>query len=183
MRAAVVTAFDQPPRYAEFPDPVATSDDEVVVDVLAVGLHPRVRSGAGGSHYTSSGRLPLVPGVDAVARTPAGALVYFVAADDAAGTMAERAVADRRRMVTLPADADPVVVGAAMNPAMSSWIALRRRIDFSPGAGVLVLGATGNAGQMAVQIAKHLGAASVVGAGRDAVRLDSLGALGADTTI
>ena len=183
MRAAVVTSFDQPPRYAELPDPVASGDDEIVVDVLAVGLHPRVRSGASGSHYTSSGRLPMVPGIDAVARTPDGHLVYFVADVDAVGTMAERAAADRRRMVALPPGADPVEIAAAMNPAMLSWVALRRRVDFSPGARVLVLGATGNAGQLAMQIAKHLGAASVVGAGRDADRLDSLAALGVDEMV
>jgi NADPH:quinone reductase-like Zn-dependent oxidoreductase len=183
MRAAVVTSFDSPPRYTDFPDPVVASDDEMVVDVLAVGLHPRVRSAASGSHYTSSGRLPLVPGVDAVARTTSGDLVYFVAADDAVGTMAERAVVDRRRSVVLPEGGDPVRVAAAMNPAMSSWVALRRRIDSRPGASVLVLGATGNAGQMAVQIAKHLGARRVVGAGRDRGRLGALAALGADTTV
>jgi NADPH:quinone reductase-like Zn-dependent oxidoreductase len=44
--------------------------DEVVVEVLAAALHPRVRSQANGSHYTSTGRLPLVPGIDAVVRDP-----------------------------------------------------------------------------------------------------------------
>ena len=66
---------------------------------------------------------------------------------------------------------------------MSSWIALRRRIAFQPGQSVLVLGATGNAGQMAVEIAKHLGAGHVIGAGRDARRLAALTALGADVTV
>ena len=61
-------------------------------------------------------------------------------------------------------------VAAAMNPAMSSWVALRRRISFEAGQSVLVLGATGNAGRMAVQVAKHLGASQVIGAGRDAGR-------------
>ena len=50
MKAAVVTAFDTPPQYLDFPDPVAHGKDEVVVDVLAAGLHPRVRSQANGSH-------------------------------------------------------------------------------------------------------------------------------------
>ena len=183
MHAAVVRSFDRPPSYEFVPDPVATTDDEMVVEILAAGLHPRVRSGANGTHYSSSGRLPLVPGVDAVGRTPAGELVYFVASDDVAGTMAERALVDRRRSVVLAADADPVAVAGGMNPAMSSWVALRRRVDFRPGQSVLVLGATGNAGQMAVQIAKHLGADRVVGAGRDAERLGTLVGLGADTAV
>lgn len=78
MHAAVVTAFDAPPSYQSFPVPVPTSPDEVLVDVVAAGLHPRVRSQANGSHYTSSGALPLVPGVDGVGRAPDGSLRYFV---------------------------------------------------------------------------------------------------------
>lgn len=70
-----------------------------------------------------------------------------------------------------------------MNPAMSSWIALRKRIAFEPGQSVLVLGATGNAGQMAVQIAKHLGARHVIAAGRNRDRLAELESIGADRTV
>ncbi|MBD0735218.1 zinc-binding alcohol dehydrogenase family protein [Streptomyces sp. CBMA29] len=182
MHAAVVRSFDQPPRYGEFETPEA-DEGHVLVDVLAAGLHPRVRSGANGTHYTSDGRLPLIPGVDGVGRLPDGTSVYFVADDDVPGTMAEQALVDPRRAVPLPADADPVVVAAAMNPAMSSWVALRRRISFRAGQSVLVLGATGNAGQMAVQIARHLGAGRVVAAGRDADRLALLGGLGATDVV
>jgi NADPH:quinone reductase-like Zn-dependent oxidoreductase len=182
MKAAVVTSFDHPPRYEEYADPVATGDEEVV-DVLAVGLHPRVRSGANGTHYTSEGTLPMVPGFDAVARRADGRLVYFVSDDGAAGTMAERAVVDPRRAVELPDDADPVAIAAAMNPGMSSWVGLRRRAELAPGESVLVLGATGNAGRMAVQIAKLLGAGEVVAAGRNAEILATLPGLGADRVV
>lgn len=183
MRAAVVHSFDAPPRYETIGTPEPRAEHEVLVDVLAAGLHPRVRSGADGTHYTSDGVLPMVPGIDAVGRTPQGELLYFVAPDDALGTMAEQAVVDRRRAVTLPADTDPVAVAAAMNPGMSSWVALRRRVTLRSGAHVLVLGATGSAGRLAVQIAKHLGAAHVVAAGRDPERLDLLPGLGADETV
>jgi NADPH:quinone reductase-like Zn-dependent oxidoreductase len=142
-----------------------------------------VRSTADGSHYESTGELPLIPGIDGVARTDDGALVYFVLPDTLMGSMAERVAIDRRRSVVLPDGVDAVTVAAAMNPAMSSWIALRRRIAFAPGSSVLVLGATGNAGQLAVQIAKHLGAGEVIAAGRDPERLAMLEALGADRTI
>ena len=183
MRAAVVRSFDIPPRFDIIDTPRPGGKHEVLVDVLAAGLHPRVRSGADGTHYTSDGVLPLVPGIDAVGRTPQGELLYFVAPDSALGTMAEQAVVDRRRAIALPAGTDPVAVAAAMNPGMSSWVALRRRVTLKPGAHVLVLGATGNAGQLAVQIAKHLGAAHVVAAGRDPERLDLLPGLGADETV
>ncbi|MEW2166777.1 zinc-binding alcohol dehydrogenase family protein [Streptomyces sp. NPDC007084] len=183
MRAAVVHSFDTPPRFDVVGTPEPHGEHEVLVDVLAAGLHPRVRSAADGSHYTSDGVLPLVPGVDGVGRTAEGELLYFVAADGAPGTMAERAVVDRRRSITLPDGTDPVAVAAAMNPAMSSWVALRRRVALQPGAGVLVLGATGNAGQLAVQIARHLGAGRVVAAGRDGERLGLVSRLGADETV
>jgi NADPH:quinone reductase-like Zn-dependent oxidoreductase len=153
------------------------------VDVLAAGLHPRVRSGADGTHYTSDGRLPLVPGVDGVGRLPDGGLVYFVADDDVPGTMAERSLVDPRRSVALPDGADPVTVAAAMNPAMSSWVALRRRVSFRAGQSVLVLGATGNAGRMAVQVARVLGAGRIVAAGRDPRRLALLDGLGATDVV
>jgi NADPH:quinone reductase-like Zn-dependent oxidoreductase len=182
MYAAVVTAFDAPPHYTEHPEPVATGKGEVVVEVLAAGLHPRVRSQADGSHYTSTDDLPLVPGIDAVVRDPEGRLRYTVLDDTTLGTLAERTVIELDRSVVLPKGVDPVQLAAAMNPAMSSWVALRRRIDFKRGQRVLVLGATGNAGRMAVQVAKRFGAAQVIAAGRDAARLDRLPALGADVT-
>ena len=183
MHAAVVRSFDAPPRYETFPTPQPNGEHEIAVDVLAAGLHPRVRSGASGSHYTSTDALPLIPGIDGVGRGADGQLLYFIAFDGAPGTMAEQTVIDRRRAVVLGDDADVPAVAAGMNPGMSSWLALRRRISFSPGQKVLVLGASGNAGRMAVQIAKLLGAGHVVGAGRDPERLAGLASLGSDQTV
>jgi NADPH:quinone reductase-like Zn-dependent oxidoreductase len=183
VHAAVVRSFDAPPRYETFDTPQPSGDHQAVVRVLAAGLHPRVRSQAGNSHYTSTGDLPLIPGIDGVGRLPGGQLAYFVLPDTTIGTMAEQTIIDVRRSVGLPADADPVLIAAAMNPAMSSWIALRRRISFQPGQKIMILGATGSAGQMAVQIARHLGASQVIAAGRDQRRLDQLRALGADVTV
>lgn len=183
MYAAVVRAFDVPPRYETLETPQPNGEHELVVDVLAAGLHPRVRSGASGSHYTGTEELPLVPGVDGVGRSADGQLLYFLALDGAFGTMAERTVVDRRRALVLRDDADVPAIAAGMNPGMSSWVALRRRISFRPGQKVLVLGATGNAGRMAVQIAKFLGAGYVAAAGRDAERLAGLTSLGADETV
>jgi NADPH:quinone reductase-like Zn-dependent oxidoreductase len=183
MNAAVVTSFDEPPHYQRFDVPQPGTDDEIVVDVLAVGLHPRTRSGAAGAHYTSSRTLPMIPGIDGVGRRPDGKRIYFVASDDVIGTMAEKAVADLRGAIELPDDVDVAKVAAAMNPAMSAWVALRRRVPIQAGQSVLVLGATGNAGTMAVQVAKRLGAGRVVGAGRDLDRLRALISVGADDVV
>ncbi len=183
MKAAVVSSFDTAPRYEEFPAPTAAGDDDMVISVIAAGLHPRVRSQAGGSHYTSTGELPLVPGIDGVGRGPDGLLRYFILPDTTMGAMAEQTVIDTRRSIALPEDSDPIAVAAAMNPAMSSWVALSQRMQFRAGQNVLVLGATGNAGQMAVQIAKLFGADQIIAAGRSADRLAVLGPLGATATV
>jgi NADPH:quinone reductase-like Zn-dependent oxidoreductase len=123
MYAAVVTSFDKPPAYREIPSPIPQTDDELVVDVVASGLHRRVRSQADGSHYTSSGELPLVLGIDGVGRASDGTLRYFVLPDTTMGAMAEQTVIDQRSSLVLPDGADPILVAAAMNPVMSSWIA------------------------------------------------------------
>jgi NADPH:quinone reductase-like Zn-dependent oxidoreductase len=183
MKAAVVTTFDTAPRYEDVPVPVPAGDHDMLVDVIAAGLHPRVRSQADGSHYTSTGELPLVPGIDGVGRGLDGQVRFFVLPDTRAGAMAEQTIIDTRRSVILPPGSDHVAVAAAMNPAMSSWIALRQRVRFLAGQNILVLGATGNAGQLAVQIAKMLGAGQIIAAGRDPARLASLFPLGATSTL
>lgn len=174
MKAAVVTRFGESPRYADAPEPIATDESEIVVDVLAAALSPRVRSQAAGSHYTGTGELPLIPGIDGVGRLPGGGLVYFLLPDTNKGAMAERVAVDRRRSVPLPEGSDPVTIAAAMNPAMASWVALRRRTRFEHGQKILVLGATGNAGRAAVQVAHQLGAGTIAAAGRHAERLEDL---------
>lgn len=184
MKAAVVHSFDEPPRYEDFPDPVAESGKgELLVDVVAAALHPRVRSQANGSHYTSSGELPLIPGIDAVVRDRAGRLYYALLDDTPYGTMAQRTVIEKDRSVRLPDGLDPAMVAAAINPVMSSWVALRHRVNFRRGSRVLILGATGNAGRAAVQVAKRFGAKEVIGAGRNPQRLGELASLGADRVL
>ncbi len=188
MHAAVVTEFGRAPRYAEIDGPPVTGEDEQLLDVVAAALHPRVRSQAAGSHYSSGAfedgaELPLIPGIDGVARRADGSLVYFVLPDTRFGSMAEHAVVDVRRSVPLPDGADPIAIAAAMNPAMSSWLALRKRAHLQPGQSVLILGATGSAGQLAIEVAKHLGASRVIAAGRDRTTLESLTELGADTLV
>jgi len=179
MKAAVVRSFDTPPRYEDFPERVPKGREELLIDVLAVGLHPRVRSQAAGSHYTSTGTLPLIPGVDGIGRGADGKLRYFVLDDTRMGSMADKTVIEADRSLVLPRAVDPITIAAAMNPAMGSWLALRRRVLFKKRQKLLILGATGNAGSMAVQVARHLGAGQIIAAGRDEQKLARLRALGA----
>ncbi len=183
MKAAVLTSFDSAPRYADFAEPVPQRPDELLVDVLAVGLHHLTRARASGSHYSSTVAPPLVPGVDGVGRSADGQLHYFVLDDTRFGSLAERTVIDAARSFVLPSDADPIAVAAAMNPAMGSWLALRCRVPFVRGQNVLVLGATGSSGSLAVQIARHLGAAQIIAVGRNEKRLAGLPALGATDVV
>src|SRR5579872_6413006 len=115
MNAAVVTSFSEPPHYLPFDVPRPESGTEMLVDVLAAGLHPRVRSGAAGRHYTSTGALPMIPGIDAVGRRPDGKRIYFVADDAHFGTMAEKALVTQRQAIELPDHIDVATVAATMN--------------------------------------------------------------------
>jgi len=181
MKAAVVRILGQPPRWEDIAGP--PEGEGVLVDVLAAALSPRVRSGASGTHYTGTAPLPFVPGLDGVGRFPDGRRRYFLAANDAWGTMAEQTRAHPSLTVALPDHVSAATVAAVMIPAISSWVALTERVQIQAGQSVLVLGATGVAGQLAVQIVKHLGGGRVVAAGRESHALDRVRSLGADQVV
>jgi NADPH:quinone reductase-like Zn-dependent oxidoreductase len=182
MNAAVVHSFDAPPRYTTFADPVA-GEGERLVRVSAAGLHPIVKLLAKGIHYGSSGTLPFIAGVDGVGKLEDGTRVYFGIARSPFGTFSERSLAASWMCLPLPKGVDDVTAAGIANPAMSSWAALTARAKFVAGESVLILGATGVAGRLAIQIAKRLGARRVVAAGRNPLALEKLRALGADAVI
>jgi NADPH:quinone reductase-like Zn-dependent oxidoreductase len=182
MKAAVVMGAGQTPRYADFSEP-APAAGESKITVTAAAISQVVRSRASGRHYSSSGKFPFVAGIDGVGRLDDGARVYFVMPRAPHGSMAERAVAPSSHCLALPDDLDDVTAAAIANPGMSSWAALEERARLQAGETVLVNGATGAAGRLAVQIAKHLGARKVVATGRNLEALKSIAALGADVTI
>lgn len=181
MKAAVVGSAGAVPGYADFGEPPA-GEGRQIVELVAAGIHPVVRSLAGGGHYGAAGVYPMIPGVDAVARTAAGDLVYTGYVRPPYGTIAERMSVPEGMKVTLPAGAKPESVAGGLNPGLSSWLPLRKRQDEVPALGtVLILGATGMAGRLAVQNALILGARRVVAVGRDPARLERAAALGAVT--
>jgi NADPH2:quinone reductase len=182
MKAAVVHAFDAPPRYTTFDDPVAI-EGEKLVTVSAAGLHPIVKGLARGTHYGSSGELPFIAGIDGVGNLEDGTRVYFGVARSPFGTFAERSLAANWMCLPLPEAVDDVTAAGIANPAMSSWVALTARAKLTAGESVLILGATGVAGQLAIQVAKRLGARRVIAAGRNPEALEKLKTLGADVVI
>ena len=179
MKAAVLRGPGEAPEYADFDDPQVPEGYELA-DVVAAGIHPVVRSIATGRHYGSTGTWPLVPGVDAVARTAEGTLIYTGFVRPPHGTLAERIAFPASMQLPLPPGTAPERVAAGMNPGMSSWLPLRQRQRETGTLGtVLVLGATGMAGLLAVQNARALGASRVIAAGRSPAALDRAAGFGA----
>ena len=183
MKAALVVSPDRPPSLGDIDVPRAT-EGLVVATMAAAAVSPRARSGAAGTHYTSRpDGGPQVAGIDGVGALPDGTRAYVLALDGPIGTMAEQCLVDPRLCVPVPDGADSVAVAGGMIAGISSWAALHLRAPLQPGQDVLVLGATGVAGNLAVQIAKAMGAGRVVAAGRDAQRLAALTDRGADALI
>jgi len=181
MHAAVVESPGQAPKYQSFPDPVV-EDGEVLVRVRAAGLHPIVKGLASGSHYASAKgkRGPSVPGIDGVGVLEDGSRVYFLFVRKPWGTMAERAAAPRKMCIPVPEKLDDVEAAAIANPGMSAWLSLKERAALAPGETVLIMGATGVAGQLAIQSARLLGARRIIAAGRN---VDALAAVNVDAIV
>lgn len=182
MKAAVVRAFDRPPSYGDFEDPTARTG-ETVVSVHAAAVSPLVISRASGTHYSADTALPFVPGVDGVGRTSDGRRVYFMFPRSPFGSMAERAPVSLGLLIPVPDEVDDALAAAAAVSGMSCWIPLTGRARVQAGESVLVNGATGGAGQMAIQVARYLGARRVIATGRNEAELRYLSELGADAVV
>jgi NADPH:quinone reductase-like Zn-dependent oxidoreductase len=166
MLAAVVRTLGQAPHYEDFSDPIVGSN-EVLIQVRAAGLHPIVRALAAGSHYSAKAEVPMVAGLDAVGTKPDGERVYFGSPRRPWGTMAERCAAPAAMCFPLPDRLDDAQAAAIANPGMSAWLSLAERAELQKGETVLVMGATGVAGQLALQLARTFGAHRIIAAGRN----------------
>lgn len=182
MKAAIVRGAGQTPVYGDFSEPQPAANDARIA-VTAAAISHVVKSRASGTHYSSSDRFPFVVGIDGVGRLDDGSRVCFVLPPAPYGSMAQRTVVPLAHCVALPDELDDVTAAAIANPGMSSWAAYTERARLKSGETVLVNGATGTAGRLAVQIAKHLGAKKVIATARNAEALTSVAALGADVTI
>lgn len=181
MQAAVVEVPGQAPKYQSFADPV-TEEGEVLVHVHAAGLHPIVKALASGAHYASAkdNHDPSIPGIDGVGVLDDGSRVYFGLLRKPWGTMAERAAAPRKMCIPVPDKLDDAQAAAIANPGMSAWLSLKDRAALAPGETVLIMGATGVAGQLAIQSARLLGARRIIAAGRN---VQALAGAGVDAVI
>jgi len=182
INAALVHKLGDAPKYGPF-ELAQPEEGQVQVKVLASGLHQLVRSRASGKHYSSTTALPLIPGVDGVGRLTDGNLVYFMAFAAKTGSFAEYVNVDKKDCLPLPPNTNPNIVAALTNPVMSSWMALAARAHVKKGFSVLILGVTGVAGQLAIQVSRALGAARIVGLGRNQATLNNLLKSGLDASI
>lgn len=182
MKAAVVSGPNRVPVYADFEDP-RPQPGATVIQVAASALSTATRLRAAGSHYSLSGGFPLVPGIDGVGRDESGRRLGFLLPVAPFGGMGERTLVPDALCLPVPDDLDDVLAAALINPGQSPIGALRVRADLQPGETMLVNGATGTTGQLAVQLAKHLGAGRVIATGRDSGALTRLRELGADHTV
>jgi NADPH:quinone reductase-like Zn-dependent oxidoreductase len=179
VKAAVVRGKGQTPVWGEFDEPVA-AEGEQLVTVAAAALTSLTKGRAAGTHYSATGEYPLVPGVDGVGRLADGNRVYFVMPRAPFGAMAERTVVRARQCIPVPEGLGEVEAAALANPGMSCWAAFAERAHLAAGETVLINGATGTAGRLAVQVARHMGAAKVIATGRNQ---QALAAAGADAAV
>jgi NADPH:quinone reductase-like Zn-dependent oxidoreductase len=182
MKAAIVTAPGTTPVYGDFEKPIAKQGEELIA-VRAAALSTFTRARATGAHYSSSGIFPAVAGTDGVGVAADGRRVYFAMPEAPYGSMAELCPIHPRRCVEIPDSVDDITAAAIANPGMSAWAALVERVRLAPGEKVLVNGATGTAGRIAVQLAKYLGAAHVIATGRNRKELEEMKSIGADVVV
>ena len=182
MKAAIITAAGKTPIYSDFAEPVVRPGEELI-NVTASALSNLSKSRASGSHYSSDNVFPSVPGVDGVGRTADGRRVYFALPEAPFGALAEKSVVRSEQCVPIPGTLDDITAAAIANPGMSAWASLVNRAHLVAGETVLINGATGTAGRIAVQLAKHLGADKIIATGRNAQELEELKAIGADVVI
>lgn len=174
MKAAIVKRAGTNPVYESFKEPIAQAEN-VKIDVTAAALSNLTKMQATGKHYSSKQNFPLVAGNDGVGILD-GQRVYFASPTAPYGSLSEQTLVNKNLVIPLPAGIDDITAAAIANPGMSSWVALVSRAKFQAGQTVLINGATGSAGSLAVKIAYHLGAKKVIVTGRNTDKLSKLAA-------
>jgi NADPH:quinone reductase-like Zn-dependent oxidoreductase len=182
MKAAIVFEKGGIPQYADFPDPIVNNDNEALIFVKAASIKHLDRARASGKHYSTENKehRPTIVGSDGVGLLESGSKVYFFSKK---GTVAEKAVADKKMIVPIPEGLDSGIAAALPNAVMGSAMGLKFKTNLKQGETVLINGATGITGKVAVQIAKLYGAKKVIATGRNEEVLRSLLELGADEII
>lgn len=181
MKAAVVFAKGSIPQYADFQEP-EVQENEILISVKAASIKNLDRARAGGNHYSTENQKhqPAVIGTDGAGYLENGSKVYFFSKK---GTVSEKAVADKKMIIPIPEGLDFSLAAALPNAVMGSAMALKFKAGIQPGNTVLINGATGITGRIAVQIARLYRAQKIIVTGRNEESLQSLLELGADEIV
>lgn len=181
MKAAVIYQAGETPKYVEIAEPIVQHDHEVLVHVKAVSIKNLDKLKASGKHYSSEiTTKATVVGTDGVGTLPDGTRIYGIGVH---GTMAEQAVFIKDWYTPVPEELDDAIAAALPNAVMGSALALRFRAGLQPGETVLINGATGFTGKMAIQLARYYGAGKIIVTGRNEEVLQTLNDLGADEVV
>jgi NADPH:quinone reductase-like Zn-dependent oxidoreductase len=178
MKSAVLYQAGGQPVFSEWSDPVAGPDEQMMF-VKAASIKNIDRMLVANTHYDRYATYPVIVGTDAVGRLENGQRIYSGSKN---GMMSEKVIVNKNGYVPLPEELDDVQAAALPNPAVSAWLSLEKG-QLHKDDKVLVLGATGTTGKLAVQLAKHLGAGKIIVMGRNQTILNSLPSLGADRII
>jgi NADPH2:quinone reductase len=181
MRAAMISELGKPPEIRDVPEPEPREGD-VLVEIECVPLNPIDIAISAGRFYGGHPPLPYRAGEEAIGRRlDTGERVWIYRRWT--GGLAERVAVPEEALVPVPGGADPALAGACGIGGISGWLAVTWRAPVRAEDRVLVLGATGTVGLVALQAAKLRGAARVVAAGRDPEGLERARELGADETV
>lgn len=181
MKAALIREVGAVPEVGD-----ATEPSGETVEVLAAPINPIDLAVSRGILATGHPELPYIPGCEGVGRTADGRVVWTFGGSlgrTSNGAMAERAAIGDAHAIDVPEGADPALAAGLGIAGLAGWLPFAWRAPLKGGENVLVLGATGSVGIVAVQTAKLLGAARVVAAGRSSSGLDRAVQHGADATV
>lgn len=170
------------PQYVNYPEPTPQNEDEILVTVKAVAIKHLDKSKASGKHYSSYGPKEggKVVGGDGVCILPDGTRVFGMGVS---GMLAEKATIEIDRIVKIPDNLDDATAAALPNAVIGAAMGLKYKADTQDGDVVLINGATGFTGRVAVQVARHYGAKKIIVTGRNQDSLNDLLSLGADEII
>lgn len=180
MKAAVLHGLGQTPVFGELPVPQIADPQQVILKMQAASIKQLDRLKAAGKHYTGYATFPAAVGVDGVGFLPDGQRVYAMGIT---GMLAEYALVRRENCVPVPDALSAPLAALLPNALLGSDAALLSRGQMQSGQVVLINGATGVSGRMAVQAARMRGAGRIIATGRNPESLAYIRTLGADVSI
>ena len=183
MKAIVMYQKGGMPEYVEnFPEPEVKGEDQIIIRVQAAAIKHLDKSQANGTHYSAKSDLNTakVLGMDGVGILENGSRVFALGVT---GMLAEKAIVEKSRVIPVPDGLDLAIAAALPNAIGGSVMALRFRAEIQPGDTILINGATGVTGRMAVQVARYYGAGRIIGTGRNEESLNYLLASGVDEVV